>query len=129
MPRRIYNPRLPHATQKAAAWYCQCYPGWVRERYAILESSPKPPEVLTKGTKISDPTVQKVARLEGITKNIKAIEFAKTTIEEGYREGVWNNAVYKKPFPDYGSVNTWKYHKNRFLYVVAMELSLPLERD
>ena len=129
MPKQIYNPRMPKETQKVAAWIVKSYPRLLLQRYALLESSPRPPEVPGKSGIISDPTGQTAARLEKVTRYIKAIESARDSVEEGYRQGVWDNAVYRKPFPVYAHENTWKFQRNRFLYAVAVELGLPLDRS
>jgi len=125
----IYRPRLPKETQKTVAWLVRSYPRLVLQRYAILEGSPRPPEVPGRSSIISDPTGQIAARLEKTTRYIKAIESARDSLEEGYRQGVWENAIYRKPFPVYAHENTWKRQRNKFLYAVAVELGMPLERD
>ncbi len=129
MANKIYRPRMPKETQKTVAWIVRSYPRLILQRQAILEASPRSPEVPGKSGLISDPTGQTVSRLEKTTRYIDAIESARSAIDTGYVNGVWENCVYRKPFPDYAHENTWKRQKNRFLYAVAAELGMPLEND
>ena len=126
---KIHYPRMPKETQKTVAWLVKSYPRLVLQRHAILEASPRAPEVPGKSNKIMDPTGQTAAKLEKVTDKLHAIEAAKEMLPFEYRQGVWNNCVLGTRFPDYADPKTWKLYKNDFLFLVAAELGMPLERD
>ena len=126
---RVHRPKLLKATRYTVAWYVKLYPHLLLQRQAIIESSPGFPDVGERSNKVSDPTGLKVVRLENITSKIDAIDYARLSIPEEYRQAVWNNCVLGSAFPDYANSKTWKAYKNDFLYVVASRLGLPLSES
>lgn len=126
---RLHMPLMPRETQKQAAWLVQNYPRYVIKRNEILTGSRPAPEIYTKTNTIADPTGQTVARLEAVTKIIDAVESSIKLIDKGYRQGVWDKCVLGKEYPCYAADLTWKYYKNDFLFYVAAQLNMPLDRD
>lgn len=126
---RLHRPKLLKETRYTVAWYVKLYPHLLLQRQAIIESSPGFPDVAARSNRVSDPTGLKVASLEDITRKIDAINYARLTIPDEYRQAVWNNCVLGSAFPDYANIKTWKAYKNDFLYVVAVRLGLPLSEN
>ena len=101
----------------------------ILERDAIINATPKAPDVPGRSGKISDPTGQTVVRLEKVTKKLEAVDRAVKLIDAFYIRGIWNNCLFGTPYPDYASRNTWKEYKRDFYYIIAAELRLPLEEE
>lgn len=127
MAKKRHYPRMPHETQKTAAWYVKTYPRLVLEYNAIINGSPAPPDIPGRSSLPADPTGIKAAKLEAVSDKIKAIEYARDRLPYEYRQAVWNNAVLGSPFPDHADRKTWEAYKNDFLFIVAVLLGLPLE--
>ena len=129
MAKKIHRPIMPKETQKEVAWLVKGYQRYVQLRYAIMNASPRAPEVPGRSGKISDPVGQTVARLEHVSSKIAAIEAARSSIPPEYRQGVWDYCVMGRDYPEYGNIKTWNAYRNDFLYIVAADLGMPLERD
>lgn len=126
MARKIHRPKMPHTTQKTSSWLARCYPQLVLQRQAIIDATFPAPDVPAKTNRTADPTGRKVVQLEDVTRKIDAIEHARACVPVEYRQAVWNNAILGSPFPATADPETWRAYRNDFLYVIAIELNLPL---
>ena len=123
----MHYPKMPKETQKTASWYVRNYPRFILEREAILHGSKGAPEVPSGGFSAGDPVGTTVVKLEKVTNHIKAIETARASLPDEYRQGVWCYCVLRSKYPSYANIKTWKAYTNDFLYRVALELGLPFE--
>lgn len=55
---------------------------------------------------------------------LNCIDQALYEIPLEYRDGLINNIVYKKEYPDFAHSNTWKTWKQRYIYILARKLEL-----
>lgn len=91
---------------------------------SILEASPDPRQPNSKTNKISDVVGDIVAKREKYIKEIDIIDKCLLGIPEEYRKGVWNNIMYREPYPRFADRNTYGRWKSKFIYDVAHHLEL-----
>lgn len=92
---------------------------------SMIDQSPAPRQPKTSQTyKISDPVLDAVAKREKYLKEINVIDKCLELIPEEYRKGVWNNIMYKEPYPQYADRNTYGRYKSKFIFDVAHNLEL-----
>ena len=75
-----------------------------------------------RGTKVGDPTAQKAAEVSNIGERVKAIQRAEEVIPREYREGIWNNILYKQHYPKIADRATWSRQRCKFIYFVAKNM-------
>lgn len=97
------------------------YPQLVEEYDAIIHAS-KTQDGQPHGTGIGDPTGRTAERLIGISIQMDAIYKSLQQIPEGYRMHIFNKIVYKKPFPPYANICTWRNWQYRYIYLVRRYL-------
>ena len=93
-----------------------------RKRSAYEElatESPPPPDGMPRGSATGNPTERFGMRRFELWLAISAVEDALLTIPEEYRDGVWQNIVYYKRYPDDASPSTYKRYKQKFIHQVA----------
>ena len=129
MNRIHYHVTLPRETYRIVKNLVRNWPQLVLERDAIINATPKAPDVPGRSGKISDPTALTVMRLEGVTRKLDAINAAIKMIDGYYMRGIWNNCLLRTPYPDYANKNTWAEYKRDFYFLIAVELNLPLQED
>jgi len=102
-------------------WFIRRYPSF-KEKYndsirlgGSMAGGPKPS---LPGSSVENAAMRRVT----ISIQIDVVDRALAKIPEGYRQGVFEYVVYRKRYPDYASLNTWKMWKQRFVYYVAEEL-------
>ena len=94
------------------------------QRHAILNATAAPSGTPGGSGKIPDPTGETAARLENVTRKIRAIESSINRIEAAYRKGVWNNCLHGSRFPSYADKKTWYEYKRDFFYYIAEDLGI-----
>ena len=129
MNRIHYHITLPRETYKTVKHLVKNWHLLVLERDAIINATPKAPDVPGRSGKISDPTALTVIRLESVTRKLEAINTAIKMIDSYYMRGIWNNCLFKTPYPDYANKNTWAEYKRDVYFLIAVELNLPLQED
>lgn len=108
-----------YAARRAMFWRIRYeYPEAVREREAILESSPPPPDGQPGGRKVTDPTGDKALRLATLAKFVNAVDNGIRTIPEEYRDGVLKHVAYGKRYPRTAARSTWERWERYFLNAV-----------
>lgn len=116
--------QLPKPVRMRVIWAVRDYERMRMEYDEALWDSPGPPDGQPRGTKISNPTERKGMQRAELSRTLEAIEQAFNTVPEEYRQGVWNNVVYRISYPiDAGSA-TYARHKGKFLYRAAKNLYL-----
>ena len=126
-----YQPKslrvLPHDVYMQVIYEVRGYARMKAEYDNLIDASPAPPDGMPRGTKISDPTADKAARLAELGYHIRAVEAGLSEIPEEYRKSVYNNIVYRIPYDTrYTSYRTYGYHKHRMIMRIARELRMNL---
>ncbi len=78
--------------------------------------------IMPKAKHVGKVTENKALKIAQTSETIKAIDDALQKIPQEYRKYIFENIIYKKPYPYYAHRNTWSKWKGIFLYFVADEL-------
>ena len=112
---------LPTSAYLATLWQ-------IRDYYRLKEliddtilQSPAP-DGMPKGTDTTDPTARKAGKISSYMDRIRVIEKAVDSIPEEYRKGVWDNVMYRQPFPKDADRATYSKYKSMFVFDVANRL-------
>lgn len=117
---------LPTATYNATIWIIRDYYRMKEDAANILVSSPED-DGQPKGGGTGDPVFSKAAQREELIRRITVIEGERDKIPEVYREGVWQNVLYRSGYPTStvpADRTTFARHKSRFVYGVAKKLKM-----
>ena len=87
----------------------------------LIQQSHEESELTSKTNKVSDPILNSALRREKYLEELKIIDRCLDRIPEEYRKGVWNNIMYREPYPLYADRTTYGRWKSKFIYDVAME--------
>lgn len=109
--------RLEHSVYMDTKRLIKKYPDYIAEYDSIVGASPIH-DGQPRGSGISDPTGNTVARFMDISFKIDAIHKSLDKVPYMYRSGVFGHIVYGKPFPYLMSVYTWRTWQYRFVYYV-----------
>lgn len=66
-----------------------------------------------------DGMVNMVEKMQRLSTIIKIIDKERDSIPEEYRQGVWNNIMYRMAYPDDADRTTYARWKSRMIYNVA----------
>ena len=113
---------LPHALYMQVVWLIRDYDRMRDEYESSLEKSPAPPDGQPRGGNNVDSTQEKALTRVNLWTKIEAVDQALNTVPEEYRQGVWNNVVYRVRYPDDAAVSTYRRWKGRFIYQVAKNM-------
>ncbi|MEG1136388.1 MAG: hypothetical protein RSD65_06275 [Anaerovoracaceae bacterium] len=103
-------------------WLVRDYKRMKTEYNNTIWDSPDPPDGQPRGNSIGDSTSRKAIKMAELFRKLEAIERSKLEIPEQYREGVWNNLLYKTPYPAGADRTTWWRQKTRFVHRVAEKM-------
>lgn len=100
-------------------WLIRSYP-WKKVAYetaamgqaVVMDGQPR-------GSGTSDPTARDTDERLRYHDDVKAVEKALSKIPQEYQEGIYNAVIYRKHYPDYAGLNTWKRWRQRFIYYTA----------
>lgn len=115
LPRELYNQTI---------WQIRDYHRLKDQAEAILEASPEPSDGQPKGNGTGNTVENKAIRRERLLCTIQIIEESKASVPTEYREGIWNNILFRQPFPEDADRSTYGRHKSKFVYEVAKKLFL-----
>ena len=115
LPRELYNQTI---------WQIRDYHRLKDQAEAILEASPEPSDGQPKGNGTGNTVENKAIKRERLLCTIQIIEESKASIPIEYREGVWNNVLFRQPFPEDADRSTYGRYKSKFVYEVAKKLFL-----
>ena len=68
---------------------------------------------------ITNPTLDKAARLAAIDQFVTAVESGLAVVPEEYRDGVWRHVRYGGRWPIIAARSTWERWERRYLAAVA----------
>ena len=109
---------LPKEVYMHTLWFIRDYPR-MKEEYMDIIGKAHPMDGQPRGTGVGDPTGQMAVKAAELSDRIGAIEAALGEIPQEYRQGVFDNILYRIPYSDYASRNTWKTWRHRFVFAVA----------
>ena len=115
---------LPHNVYYIALYTVRDYDRLCGEYQDILYSSAPSADGQPRGTRMGAPTEQKAERIAEVSEKLDAIERALNQLPEEYRQPVFNNVRYNRPYPYTAGVSTWSRWRRRFLFYVAKYLHL-----
>lgn len=115
---------LPRNLYMATLYQIRDYERMKDEAWALLDSSPEPPDGQPKGTVVGNPVEAAAIRREKYVQIIRIIDEALEEVPEEYRKGVWKNIQRGERYPDDASRNTYGNYKSRFIYEVAKKIYL-----
>lgn len=124
---RDYIPKscaLPDELARQVLWIVRDYDRMKQEYDNAIWDSPGPPDGQPRGSDTGAPTERGGIKRAELSKKLHAIEQSKLEIPEMYREGVWNNILYKTPYPYGANRTTYWRQKALFLRRVAEKLFL-----
>lgn len=122
---RDYIPKscgLPNNLANQVMWLIRDYERMKVEYDNAVGDSPGPPDGQPRGSNTSDPTSREGVKRAELFRKLQAIEQAKLGIPYNYMQGVWDNILYKTPYPETKERTTWWRYKARFMYKVAENL-------
>lgn len=110
---------LPQPLYRQTLAFIRDYNRKLAEYNIIVEESPPPPDGMPRGSQTGNPTERDGIRRAELHDGIKAIENALASIPEEYRQGVWDNVMEYKRYPDDADPRTYRRYKQRFIFYVA----------
>lgn len=121
---RDYQPKkgkyvLPPSVYHVVLWQVRDYYRLKETADAILEESPPPSDGMPHGTPSPDGVLNKAARRIRLLEVVDMIDDEMQLIPKEYRRGVWNNVLYRSPFPRDADRTTYGRYKSRLLYRLA----------
>ncbi len=122
---RDYVPKscgLPTAIGNQVLWLVKDYDRMKTEYDNAIWDSPGPPDGQPRARNNADPTSREAMKRAVLFQKIEAVEQAKLEIPEEYREGVWNNLLYKTPYPQNADRVTYWREKSKFMRRVAQNM-------
>lgn len=111
---------LPEDVYRQTLWFIRGYYRRQEEANSILEESPAPADGQPHGGSSSDPVGQKAERRLALTRSNDIIDKAKSRIPSEYREAVWQNLLFRTPYPVYADRHTYGRYKSKLIYMVAV---------
>jgi len=119
----IKSSDIPEDLYRQTLWMIKGYDRMKAEYDNAIWDSPDPPDGQPRGGNTGDPTSREGLKRAELFRKLQAIEQAKLYIPECYREGVWNNLLYKTPYPKGAHRKTWWQYKTAFVRKVAQNMS------
>lgn len=113
-----YKPRavkLPYDEYMIALWYIRGYNRRKEEERAILEESAAPSDGMPRGSGVSDPVEDKAMKRIRLREQNEIVDRALLNIPPEYRRAIWENVVYRKPYPQTANKNTFSMWRVRFV--------------
>lgn len=107
--------KLPHDEYMQVLWFIRGYDRRQAEAEAVIEESPAPPDGMPKGNGTSDPVAAKVAKRERLLADNQLIKSCLEVIPGYYRRHVWNNVMYRSPYPHEADKSTYSRWRVAFI--------------
>lgn len=116
------NSDMPEDLYRQTLWMIKGYDRMKTEYDNAIWDSPEPPDGQPRGGNTGDPTSREGLKRAELFRKLQAIEQAKLSLPEDYRDGVWNNVLYKTPYPKSAHRKTWWQYKTAFILRVARNM-------
>lgn len=118
-PQKNNEHYIEHNAYMQTLYFIRGYYARQERHDDLLEESPPPPDGQPRGDNNVDSTASKAERAERYFDDNAIIDQAIRLIPEEYRQGVWNNVMYRMPYPDNLSERHYRRHKGVFVRAVA----------
>lgn len=118
MPDMIQKYKLDHETYITTKQFCRNYPEWLKEYNSLLGRTPIR-DGQPHGTGISDPVAATAMKMVDVALKLDAIWKPMLELPQAYQKPIFEHVVYKKPFPHYASISTWRRWQYKYIYLVA----------
>lgn len=118
----LKNSEIPEELYRQTLFMIKDYDRMKEEYDNAIWDSPEPPDGQPRGSNAGDPTSREGLKRAELFRKLQAIEQAKLSLPEEYREGVWNNVLYKTPYPKSAHRKTWWQYKTAFILRVARNM-------
>lgn len=118
----LKNSDMPEDLYRHTLWMIKGYDRMKEEYDNAIWDSPEPPDGQPRGSNAGDPTSREGLKRAELFRKLQAIEQAKLSLPEDYRDGVWNNVLYKTPYPKSAHRKTWWQYKTAFILRVARNM-------
>lgn len=115
---------LPAPVYFKTVWEIRDYHRMKEMAQAILEESAPPADGMPHGSPSPDGVFNKASRRMYYTMILDIIDDELAKIPKEYRQGVWNNILYKMAFPTDADRSTYARYKSRMIYNVAQRQGL-----
>ena len=113
---------IPEELYRQTLFMIKDYDRMKEEYDNAIWDSPEPPDGQPRGSNAGDPTSREGLKRAELFRKLQAIEQAKLSLPEEYRDGVWNNVLYKTPYPKSAHRKTWWQYKTAFILRVARNM-------
>ena len=110
--------KLPHEIYHEAQWAVRAY-RWQKAEYESALQKAHLMDGQPRGTQISDPTYSATLQRLKYHDEVMAVEKAISKIPEEYVKGILEAIYWRRPYPNYAAVSTWKRWRQRLIYWVA----------
>lgn len=124
--QRIKNNRyvLPRSVYHRSIWSIRDYDRMKDFVNNVIDCSPNYNDGMPKNRGISDKVADIAIKRCDIMREIKIIDEALKTIPVDYRNNVWDNIQYSKPYPKNADRTTYGRYKSKFIFEVARRLKI-----
>ena len=113
---------LPAALYNQVIWLIRDYYRLREEANNLLYSDGMSMDGLPRGNKLSNETELKAMKREDLMRKINTINKERDKIPGEYRQGVWDNIMYRTAYPPDADRTTYARYKSRFIYGIAKAL-------
>lgn len=110
---------LPDAVYFQVIWQIRDYYRMKDMADAIIDESPGMGDGMPHGSPSPDGVFNKAVRRMELTKIIDMIDEELAEIPKEYRNGVWNNILYRTGFPIDAGRATYARYKSKMIYRIA----------
>lgn len=110
---------LPATVYNRTIWLIRDYYRLKEKEKDIIGLSNISLDGMPKGSITGDQTSKQAVKLTDIRSITVPVEEELQRIPEEYREGIWENIIYKRAFPMNADRSTYGRYKSKFIYAVA----------
>lgn len=109
---------IPHDEYMQVLWFIRGYYRREAEASAIIDQSPQPPDGMPKGNMTGDPVASKAIKRDKMIEKNKIVDEAIKAVPEPYRAAVWNNIIFRTPYPGFADKSTFSRYRVAFISAV-----------
>ena len=115
---------LPKSVYHRTLWVIRDYERMKEEAESMLVCGGAQNDGMPKGSNLTDRVADVAVKRCDLIREIEAIDLSLLDIPEEYRDGVWYNIQYNKPYPIGADRSTYGRYKSKFINQVARGLKL-----
>lgn len=111
--------KLPYALYHQVIWQIRDYYRLKKMADAVIDERPSMDDGMPHGSPTPDGVFNKVVRRMKYTEITDLIDKELNQIPKEYQQGVWNNILFRSPFPLDAARSTYALYKSRMIYSIA----------